>query len=98
MGVMLAAARVYRPVLRSRWGRHANGFLLAGVAVVGGSIWLFRDRIGFIPMVLGHPLLSFGLRLLVVPMRPARLRAFVCRASAVAHASGAIGGAGTDVA
>ena len=66
MGVMLAAARVYRPVLWSRWGRHANGFLLAGVAVVGGSIWLFRDRTGFIPTVLGYPLLSFGLGLLVL--------------------------------
>jgi peptidoglycan/LPS O-acetylase OafA/YrhL len=64
-GVMLAAARVYRPVQWSRWGRHANGFLLAGVAVVGGSIWLFRDRTGFIPTVLGYPLLSFGLGLLV---------------------------------
>jgi len=65
MGVMLAAARVYRPVLWSRWGRHANGFLLAGVAVVGGSIWLFRDRTGFVPTVVGYPLLSFGLGLLV---------------------------------
>lgn len=64
-GVVLAAARVYRPVLWSRWGRYANGFLLAGVAVVGGSIWLFRDRTGFIPTVLGYPLLSFGLGLLV---------------------------------
>lgn len=65
MGVMLAAARVYRPVLWSRWGRYANGFLLAGVAVVGGSIWLFRDRTGFVPTVVGYPLLSFGLGLLV---------------------------------
>ncbi|WP_109127289.1 acyltransferase [Dyella sp. C11] len=64
-GVILAAARVYRPVSWSRWGRHANGFLLAGVAVVGGSIWLFGDRAGFIPTVLGYPLLSFGLGLLV---------------------------------
>jgi peptidoglycan/LPS O-acetylase OafA/YrhL len=66
MGVMLATARVYRPILWSRWGRHANGFLLAGVAVVGGAIWLFRDRTGFIPTVLGYPLLSFGLGLLVL--------------------------------
>jgi len=66
MGVMLATASVYRPVLWSRWGRHANGFLLAGVAVVGGSIWLFRDRTGFIPTVLGYPLLSFGMGLLVL--------------------------------
>jgi peptidoglycan/LPS O-acetylase OafA/YrhL len=65
MGVMLATARVYRPVLWSRWGRHANGFLLAGVAVVGGSIWLFRDRTGLVPTVLGYPLLSFGMGLLV---------------------------------
>ncbi|AIF49269.1 acyltransferase family protein [Dyella japonica] len=65
MGVMLAAARVYRPVVWSRWGRHANGFLLAGVAVVGGAIWLFRDRTGFIPTVVGYPLLSFGLGLVV---------------------------------
>ncbi|PXV52319.1 Peptidoglycan/LPS O-acetylase OafA/YrhL, contains acyltransferase and SGNH-hydrolase domains [Dyella jiangningensis] len=65
MGVMLAAARVYRPILWSRWGRHANGFLLAGVAVVGGSIWLFRDRTGLVPTVLGYPLLSFGMGLLV---------------------------------
>jgi peptidoglycan/LPS O-acetylase OafA/YrhL len=66
MGVMLATARVYRPVLWSRWGRHANGFLLAGVAVVGGAIMLFRDRTGFIPTVVGYPLLSFGLGLLVL--------------------------------
>jgi peptidoglycan/LPS O-acetylase OafA/YrhL len=65
MGVMLAVARVYRPILWSRWGRHANGFLLAGVAVVGGAILLFRDRTGFIPTVVGYPLLSFGLGLLV---------------------------------
>ena len=64
-GVVLAAIRTYRPALWARWAMRANSILLAGLAVVGLSIWLFQDRTGFIPALLGYPLLSFGMGLLV---------------------------------
>jgi peptidoglycan/LPS O-acetylase OafA/YrhL len=64
-GVMLAAIRTYRPTLWARWALHADRILLAGLVVVGLSIWFFQDRTGFLPTLLGYPLLSFGMGLLV---------------------------------
>ncbi|RDJ00270.1 acyltransferase [Dyella solisilvae] len=65
-GVVLAGVRVYRPDLWGRWSRYANLAGAAGLAVVALSIWLFRDRVDFIPTLLGYPLLSLGMGLLVL--------------------------------
>jgi peptidoglycan/LPS O-acetylase OafA/YrhL len=64
-GVVLAAIRTYRPVSWARWALHANRILLAGLITVGLSIWFFQDRTGFLPTLLGYPLLSFGMGMLV---------------------------------
>jgi peptidoglycan/LPS O-acetylase OafA/YrhL len=64
-GVMLAAIKVYRPLWWERLQLHANGLLIAGLAMMAGILWLFVDRVGFLPNVIGFPLLSVALALLV---------------------------------
>ncbi len=64
-GVMLAAMRAFRPQMWARCQRYANPATVVGLAVLVASILLFRDRTGFVPSVVGYPLLSFGLALLV---------------------------------
>jgi peptidoglycan/LPS O-acetylase OafA/YrhL len=64
-GVVLAVVKTYRPVLWVRWARYANGIMLTGLAVVGLAIVVFMDRPGFLATLLGYPLLSFGMGLLV---------------------------------
>jgi peptidoglycan/LPS O-acetylase OafA/YrhL len=65
VGVVLATVQVYRPQqwawLQSRSGR----LLLAGLAVSGVALWLFRDRTGLLANALGWPVLSLGFGLLV---------------------------------
>ena len=65
-GVVLAVLRIYRPALWAQWGQRANGVLMAGLVVLGLSIWLFQDRTGFAATLLGYPLLSAGMGLLVM--------------------------------
>lgn len=64
-GVVLAALEVYR----SRWWQEAqsraNIALLAGLAVLALSFWLFRERAGLLGNSIGWPVLSLGLGLLV---------------------------------
>jgi peptidoglycan/LPS O-acetylase OafA/YrhL len=64
-GVVLATIQAYRPgwwqILQSK----ANGAAIAGLAVTGLAIWLFRDRESFTASVYGFPLLALGLALLV---------------------------------
>ncbi|WP_266156555.1 acyltransferase family protein [Dyella silvatica] len=64
-GVVLATIKAYRPLLWAHLQANANRLMLGGLAVVAAAIWLFQDRTGFWPSVLGYPLLSTGLALLV---------------------------------
>jgi peptidoglycan/LPS O-acetylase OafA/YrhL len=64
-GVMLATIKTFRPEIWSRLQTRANTACLAGLVVVGLAIWLFQDRSGFWPSVVGYPLLSCGLAFLV---------------------------------
>ncbi len=64
-GIGLAILSVYR---RSQWARlqrHPDAFALLGVATVGFAAWLFRDILTFTACVLGFPVLSIGLAMLV---------------------------------
>jgi peptidoglycan/LPS O-acetylase OafA/YrhL len=64
-GVILATIKTYRPPLWASIQARANALLLGGLVVVAAAIWLFQDRTGFWPSVVGYPLLSAGLALLV---------------------------------
>ena len=64
-GVVLAACKVFRPQAWARARRHADVFLLAGIAVMALALWLFRDRVGLLGNSVGWPVLSTGLALLV---------------------------------
>jgi peptidoglycan/LPS O-acetylase OafA/YrhL len=65
MGIVLAALRVYRPLLWVRLQARSNVILLGGVAMSCLALWLFRDRVGLLANAIGWPLLSFGFGLLV---------------------------------
>jgi peptidoglycan/LPS O-acetylase OafA/YrhL len=65
-GVVLATIKTFRSVQWSWLQSKANLLMLAGLVVVGCAIGLFRDRTGFIPSVVGYPLLSAGFALLVL--------------------------------
>ncbi|HWU77365.1 MAG TPA: acyltransferase [Rhodanobacter sp.] len=64
-GVMLATFRVYQPQRWARLQMRAGAVLLAGIAVSGLALWLFRDRTGLLANALGWPVLSLGIGLLV---------------------------------
>ena len=64
-GVVLAAMQMYRPVLWARLQARANLALLAGLIVTGVALAIFQDRAGLFASVLGYPLLSWGLALIV---------------------------------
>ncbi|MRD47962.1 acyltransferase [Caenimonas koreensis] len=66
VGVMLAAARIYRPQVWARLQARANAVLVLGVAVLSVGFWLFMDRTGLLPNAIGWPLLSLGFGLLVL--------------------------------
>jgi peptidoglycan/LPS O-acetylase OafA/YrhL len=65
VGVMLATLRVYQPLRRARLQMRSGVVLVAGIAVSGLALWLFRDRTGLLANALGWPVLSFGFSLLV---------------------------------
>ncbi|SFS15221.1 Peptidoglycan/LPS O-acetylase OafA/YrhL, contains acyltransferase and SGNH-hydrolase domains [Dyella sp. OK004] len=65
-GVVLASIQTYRPVLWQRLQDKASVLLLAGCVAVGLSLVLFQDRAGLAATVVGYPLLSWGLALVVV--------------------------------
>ncbi|WP_426700968.1 acyltransferase family protein [Rhodanobacter sp. Col0626] len=65
LGIVLAALRVYRPLLWTRWQTYANAALAGGVVVTGVAFWLFRERAGLLGNAIGWPVLSFGFALLV---------------------------------
>lgn len=64
-GVALATLKVFRPQWWARLQGRANLLALAGLIVVALAIWLFRERLDLLPTVIGYPLLSAGLALLV---------------------------------
>ena len=64
-GVALAALRAGRPQAWRRLQRHAGIVLLAGLGLFVLAWWLFRERLGFWPSVVGYPLLSLALALCV---------------------------------
>jgi len=64
-GVVLATIKIYRPAWWQRMQQNANALLLFGIAVILASIVVFQDRSGLPATVIGYPLLSFGLMLLV---------------------------------
>ena len=64
-GVLLATIQAYRPRWWAAAQRRANTLAVAGLLVVGASIWLFRDKTAFAASVFGFPLLATGLALLV---------------------------------
>jgi peptidoglycan/LPS O-acetylase OafA/YrhL len=64
-GVILAVWKTYRP---QRWARAAarvNLVLVAGLATMALSFWLFRERTGLLGNSIGWPVLSLGLAMLV---------------------------------
>jgi len=64
-GVALAALRVGRPQAWA-WMQHRAGVVLvAGLGLFALAWWLFRERLGLWPSVLGYPLLSLALALCV---------------------------------
>ncbi|OOG49816.1 acyltransferase [Rhodanobacter sp. C01] len=65
-GVVLAAIQAFRPAWWRQMQERANRVLLpAGLLITALAMWLFRDRVGLLPSVIGYPLLSAGLALLV---------------------------------
>lgn len=64
-GVLLALAETWRPQAWARWRARSILLALAGLATTGLALVLFRDRLGLWPSVVGYPLLSGGLALLV---------------------------------
>lgn len=65
VGVAIAAAKMYRPRWWEAAQARANLALLAGLALMALSFWLFRERTGLLGNSVGWPVLSLGLGLLV---------------------------------
>lgn len=66
-GIAAAALHAFRPAIWSRLTYRPNLLLATGVLGVGASIVFFHNQIpGFLPTVLGYPLLSFSLALTVM--------------------------------
>ncbi|MGC1547247.1 MAG: acyltransferase [Rhodanobacter sp.] len=66
IGVVLATIKAYRPELWTRLQHKANSLMFVGLIVVGLAIWLFRGKSDLLSTVVGYPLLSLGLGLLVL--------------------------------
>jgi peptidoglycan/LPS O-acetylase OafA/YrhL len=64
-GVALALVRIFRPEWWSAVLRRANLLLVAGVALLGCTLWIFADRLGAVGTVIGFPLMAVALAMLV---------------------------------
>jgi peptidoglycan/LPS O-acetylase OafA/YrhL len=70
-GVTLALIKIFRPAWWAAVARKGDSALLASFALLGISVWLFKDRFTSVTgvaawgTVLGFPVLSLGLGLLV---------------------------------
>lgn len=64
-GITLAIVSVHRAAWWERVQRHPNALALAAAGVIGLSTWIFSDVQTFAACVIGFPVLSIGLALLV---------------------------------
>jgi peptidoglycan/LPS O-acetylase OafA/YrhL len=64
-GVVLALIASFRPEAWRALMRRADSLLVGGLVVVALAIYLFNDRLEFLPTVFGFPLLAIGLGCLV---------------------------------
>ena len=64
-GVVLAVWKTYRADSWARAATRANVVLVAGLATMALSFWLFRERGGLLGNSIGWPVLSLGLAMLV---------------------------------
>ena len=65
VGVVLASVKTFRPLWWEKMMSRSYLLLILGVLSCGGAMWLFFDRFGFYGTVVGFPLMSLGLALLV---------------------------------
>jgi peptidoglycan/LPS O-acetylase OafA/YrhL len=65
VGVTLATIKIFRPAWWQRAMSHGYLLLVGGLALCAGALWLFNDRFAFSASVIGFPLLSIGLGLLI---------------------------------
>jgi peptidoglycan/LPS O-acetylase OafA/YrhL len=65
VGVILAAIRIFRPLFWDRAMQHGHCLGLSGLALVACAVWLFSDRVSLSATVVGFPILSIGLGLLL---------------------------------
>jgi peptidoglycan/LPS O-acetylase OafA/YrhL len=65
VGVTLATIKTFRPAWWLRAMSHGYLLLISGLALCACAMWLFADRLSFRASVVGFPLLSMGLGLLV---------------------------------
>ncbi len=64
-GVTLAVIKTFRRAWWERLMLHSHALLCVGLLTTGGAMWLFRDRFGYTAAVVGFPLLSLGLAMIV---------------------------------
>lgn len=65
MGVVLATIKIFRPAWWDKLMQRGYWLLASGLAVCALAIWLFRDRFSLSGAVIGWPLISLGLALIV---------------------------------
>lgn len=65
-GVALAVLRVHRPRVWDRLLARAPACLGGGLLMMALALWLFRDRTGLLANVVGWPLLSGGIAMVVL--------------------------------
>jgi peptidoglycan/LPS O-acetylase OafA/YrhL len=63
--VVLAVINTFRRAWWERLMLHSHLLLSAGVLTTGSAMWLFSERFGHAAAVVGFPLLSLGLALIV---------------------------------
>lgn len=64
-GVLLATLKVFRPHFWQVLLTNSNKMLFLGVLSLALSIWIFKDRFGLMATVIGFPILSISLALIV---------------------------------
>lgn len=65
VGVVLACLKTFRPLWWEKMMSRGYLLLISGLLACGCAMWLFRDRFVFSATLVGYPLLSLGLGLLV---------------------------------
>ena len=65
VGVVLACVKTFRPLWWGKMMSRGYVMLTAGLLCCGSAMWLFHDRFGFPGTLVGFPLMSVGLGLLM---------------------------------